>query len=57
MDTMRCKHCAAIVALIPRAAVVGRFTLLCLHCGVRLVIWPPERVTVAPLPAEALAAH
>ena len=39
-DAIRCKHCDAIVAELPRAAVVGRFSLRCLHCGVILVIWP-----------------
>ena len=43
LDDMRCKHCGAIVALIARASVVGRFTLACQHCGVRLVIWPPQK--------------
>ncbi len=43
MDTMRCKHCDAIVALIPRASIIGRFTLQCLHCGVKLVVWPPRK--------------
>jgi hypothetical protein len=35
---------------------VGRFTLLCLHCGVRLVIWPPERVPTV-VAREVVAAH
>jgi phage FluMu protein Com len=43
MDDMRCKHCGALIALIPRASIVGRFSLRCPHCGVLLVIWPPER--------------
>lgn len=44
LDDMRCKHCNALVALIPRASVVGRFTLKCLHCGGMLVIWPVQKV-------------
>lgn len=43
LDDMRCKHCNALVALIPRASIVGRFSLRCQHCGVLLVIWPIER--------------
>ena len=43
MDTIRCKHCDAIIALIPRTAIIGRFTLKCQSCGVLLPIWPPAR--------------
>jgi phage FluMu protein Com len=43
MDDMRCRHCNALIALIPRASVVGRFTLKCGICGVLLVVWPVER--------------
>lgn len=43
MDDIRCKHCGALIALIPRAAVVGRFALKCQHCGVLLVVWPLVR--------------
>ncbi len=46
LDDMRCKHCGALVALIARPSVVGRFTLKCQHCGVLLVVWPVERQTV-----------
>jgi phage FluMu protein Com len=46
MDDMRCKHCHALIALIPRVSVVGRFALKCGHCGVLLVIWPIERQSV-----------
>lgn len=42
-DTIRCKHCGEEIAQIPRAAVVGRFSLRCLHCAVVLVVWPPKR--------------
>lgn len=45
MDDMRCKHCHALIALIPRASIVGRFALKCQHCGVLLVVWPIERQT------------
>lgn len=44
MDDHRCKHCHALIALIPRTSVVGRFTLKCPHCGVMLVIWPVQKV-------------
>jgi phage FluMu protein Com len=44
LDDMRCKHCNALVALISRASVVGRFTLKCQHCGVMLVVWPVQKV-------------
>jgi phage FluMu protein Com len=44
LDDMKCKHCGALIALIARASVVGRFTLKCQHCGVLLVIWPVQRV-------------
>jgi hypothetical protein len=43
LDTFTCKHCDAIIALIPRAAIVGRFTLKCQSCGVLLPIWPGPR--------------
>jgi len=46
LDDMRCKHCNALVALIARASVVGRFTLKCQHCGVMLVVWPMGRTNV-----------
>lgn len=46
LDDMRCKHCGALVALINRASVVGRFALRCQHCGVVLVIWPPLKEKV-----------
>lgn len=46
LEDMRCKHCGALVALIARASVVGRFSLKCQHCGVVLVIWPIERPKV-----------
>jgi phage FluMu protein Com len=46
LDDIRCKHCNALVALIARASVVGRFTLRCGHCGVLLVVWPVQRVCV-----------
>lgn len=46
MDDHRCKHCGALIALIPRVSVVGRFTLKCTHCGVMLVVWPPDRVAL-----------
>ena len=43
MEDMRCKHCGSLIALIPRASVVGRFALRCGVCGVLLVVWPVER--------------
>lgn len=43
LDTMHCKHCGEVIALLPRAAVVGRFSLRCLRCEVVLVIWPLQR--------------
>jgi len=52
MDDMRCRHCNALIALIPRASVVGRFTLKCGHCGVLLVIWPVERQSITIAKAE-----
>lgn len=57
MDDMRCKHCGALIALIPRTSVVGRFALKCGHCGVLLVIWPPSRTKAAqPEPQPEVAA-
>lgn len=44
LDDIRCKHCNALVALIARVTVVGRFTLRCPHCGVLLVVWPVQKV-------------
>ena len=46
LDDIRCKHCNAMVALIARASIVGRFTLKCQHCGVLLVLWPAQRQTL-----------
>ena len=46
LDDIRCKHCNAMVALIARASIVGRFTLKCKHCGVLLVLWPAQRQTL-----------
>ena len=41
-DTIRCKHCEAIVSLTPRAAIVGRTPLRCVACGVITVVWPAQ---------------
>lgn len=41
-DTFRCKHCDAILALAPRAALVGRTPLRCCACGVITVVWPAQ---------------
>jgi len=49
MEDHRCKHCNALIALIPRTSVVGRFTLRCQHCGVYLVIWPAQKETTRVL--------
>lgn len=40
LDDIRCKHCGALVALVSKASIVGRFTLKCQHCGVLRVVWP-----------------
>jgi hypothetical protein len=42
-DTIRCKHCEAIIALVPRAAVKNKFGCACLYCGVITIIWPLQR--------------
>lgn len=57
LDDMRCKHCGALVALVSRASVVGRFTLKCQHCGVLLVIWPAQRALRRIVTDAALAAY
>lgn len=50
LDTIRCKHCDAIVALLARAAIVGRCKLVCLHCQYENVYYPPrERPIDVPL--------
>ena len=41
-EVIVCKHCGAVVALIPGMAIVGRFTLRCIECDVRAPIWPRE---------------
>jgi len=46
LDDIRCKHCNALVALISRPSVVGRFALKCQHCGVLLVVWPVQKERV-----------
>lgn len=44
MDDIRCKHCGALIALLPMASVVGRFTLECPLCKVLRVVWPVQRI-------------
>jgi hypothetical protein len=51
-DALRCKHCDAIVAELPRAAIVHRFKLTCLHCGLTLVVWPLERPRLDVTPKQ-----
>jgi phage FluMu protein Com len=46
MDTMRCKHCDAIIALIPRAAIVGRIKLCCVHCQYENMYYPPLKPSI-----------
>ena len=48
LDTLRCKHCTAVLALVSRAAIVGRTPLRCPHCGVIRVVWPKKTVDAAP---------
>ena len=43
MDIITCKHCGEPVALIPRAAIVGRFALTCQECRVIFVVYPLDR--------------
>jgi phage FluMu protein Com len=42
-EALRCKHCDAIVAELPRAAIVHRFKLRCPHCAYENIIRPPDR--------------
>lgn len=42
-DIITCKHCGAPVALIPRPAIVGRFSLTCQKCRSTFAVWPGER--------------
>ncbi len=42
-DIITCKHCGEPVALIPRLAIVGRFSLTCQECKVTFAVWPIER--------------
>lgn len=48
LDDIRCKHCGALVALIGKASITGRFTLRCLHCGVLRVVWPVQKEREQP---------
>lgn len=52
-DIIACKHCGAPVALIPRPAIVGRFSLTCQECRCTFAVWPGAR-TAEPvaLPAQ-----
>lgn len=43
MDDIRCKHCGSLIAQLPMASVVGRFTLACPKCKILRVVWPAER--------------
>lgn len=43
LDTIRCLHCEAIVALLPVACVKGRVVIDCPHCTTPRVIRPPEK--------------
>ncbi len=43
MDDHHCKHCHALIAFIPKAAIVGRFTLRCTLCGVKTAFYPVAR--------------
>jgi len=47
LDDIKCKHCGALVALVSKQSVVGRFTLRCQHCGVLRVVWPVQKVYTA----------
>lgn len=40
-STITCKHCGAIVALIPPGAIVYDTRLRCIHCSIVVVIVKP----------------
>lgn len=41
-DLILCKHCGAIAALIPRPAIVGRFSLTCQECSTTFAVYPEQ---------------
>lgn len=43
LDTIRCQHCDAIVALLPVRCVKGRVVIDCPHCRAPRVIRPPQK--------------
>ena len=51
-DIIACKHCGAPVALIPRPAIVGRFSLTCQECKVTFPVYPIAAPPVDDSPAE-----
>jgi phage FluMu protein Com len=55
LDDIKCKHCGALVALVSKQSVVGRFTLRCPHCGVLRVVWPVQKVYNPPQQQEVAA--
>lgn len=44
MDTIRCKHCGAVIALVTKGAVERPITLKCNQCQVRRLVRPCEQV-------------
>ena len=56
-DIITCKHCGAPVALIPRLAIVGRFSLTCQECKVTFAVWPIERQSEAVALVPAVKYH
>lgn len=42
LDTLRCKHCDAVVALLPARSIVGRAKLSCPQCEYENVYYPPR---------------
>jgi hypothetical protein len=43
LDTIRCQHCQAIIALLPVRCLKGRVVIACPHCTTPRVIRPPEK--------------
>lgn len=53
-DIITCKHCGAPVALIPRPAIVGRFSLTCQECKVTFPVYPEQPRVDEPLDQRRL---
>lgn len=49
LDTIRCLHCDAIVALLPVRQLKGRAVIDCPHCTTPRVIRPPHKPIDEPL--------